>query len=229
MKIKKLKTSKLFWNKWPYKICCRISGANKITIFGPDRALDWCDGAFSSVFHSIQRGPVDRESLKKFILKSRDFIVDKDNVQVRAEGNRFNLFLKDQDLLKRINKELAPWITDVYGPTTEQEYEYLMNSDCKKILCDQLPHSSFKYKIFIKERMKANARELFLTWADRYSEEDIRISPSTKRWLNGNVFYKQDPFFYIKNDSMLTMVRLFLGDNVRVVHEYVRRDRVIKE
>lgn len=229
MKIKKLKTSKLFWNKWPYKVCCHISGANKITIFGLDRALLWCDGKYSSLWNSAQRTPVDKDKLKKFILKSKDFILDKDQVQVRAEGSRFNLFLKDKDLLKKMCDELSPWITSVYGPTSDEEYEYLMNSDRKKILCDALPWGSFKYKVFLKERMKSDPREAFLHWANRYSEEEISISFSTKRWLNSEVFYKQDPFFYIKDDSMLTMIRLFLGDNIRVIHEYVTRDTVYKE
>lgn len=104
-----------------------------------------------------------------------------------------------------------------------------MNSDRKKILCDALPWGSFKYKVFLKERMKSDPREAFLHWANRYSEEEISISFSTKRWLNSEVFYKQDPFFYIKDDSMLTMIRLFLGDNIRVIHEYVTRDTVYKE
>ena len=107
MKIEKLKSSKLFWNKWPYKVCCQIGGANKITIFGLDRALLWCDGKYSSLWNSAQRTSVDKDALKKFILKSKDFIVDREQVQIRAEGDRFNLFLKDKNLLKKIHKELS--------------------------------------------------------------------------------------------------------------------------
>jgi len=229
MKIEKLKSSKLFWNKWPYKVCCRIGGANKITIFGLDRALLWCDGKYSSLWNSAQRTSVDKDALKKFILKSKDFIVDREQVQIRAEGDRFNLFLKDKDLLKKIHKELSPWITTIYGPTTDEEYNYLMENNKKKVLCDTLPRGTFKYKIFLKERMKSLARENFLLWSNRYTSEQILISPTTSKWLNGEKFYKQDPFFYIRDDAMLTMIRLFLGDNLKIVHEYVTRDKLIKE
>ena len=77
--------------------------------------------------------------------------------------------------------------------------------------------------------MKSLARENFLLWSNRYTSEQILISPTTSKWLNGEKFYKQDPFFYIRDDAMLTMIRLFLGDNLKIVHEYVTRDKLIKE
>jgi hypothetical protein len=77
--------------------------------------------------------------------------------------------------------------------------------------------------------MKGLNKESFLSWADRYGVDQIKISGTTRRWLSGGSFYKQDPFLYVKDGPMLTMTRLFLSDNIRIVHEFVPRKEVIKE
>jgi hypothetical protein len=45
-KIKQLKSNKLYYGKWPFKLECRIKGANKITNLGLEKARDWCLGNF---------------------------------------------------------------------------------------------------------------------------------------------------------------------------------------
>jgi hypothetical protein len=231
MSIKRLKSNKLFFNKWPYKVECNIGGANKITIYGIERATAWCEGVDSlpSNWRTNYNSHINKTELLKFIRSVEPFLEKKTELKVRAEGSHFNIFCKDSSLLSKMCKELKPWLKAVHGPTTQEEYDFLVSNDNKKVLCDNLPHENFKYKIFLKQKMKSTSRETFLSWTERYDEEQIKISPTTRNWLNGDLFYKQDPFFYIKDSSMLTMARLFLSDNIRIVHEFVPRKEVIKE
>jgi hypothetical protein len=136
------------------------------------------------------------------------------------------MFFKDPVILKKIEKKLAPWIESISEPSSPEEYEFLMSNNSKKIICDEIPKSKYVYKVYLKESVKSDTREQFLNWSKKYGEDVIEISPTTLQWLSGDKFFKQDPFFYVSNASMMTMVRIFLGDNVRRVYEYVPRNKL---
>ncbi len=221
--IKKQKTNKLFYNKWPYKIECHIAGANKITVYGIDRVLDWCDGHLNIG----EARHIDKKEIQKFINLSKPFMEDQENIKIRTEGAHFNLFVKDPVLLDKIVKILRPWVWNVFEPSNEAELQFLLDNENKKVLCDLLPYDKYTYKVVMRSS-KVNIKEQFLNWSKNYSEDQIKISGQTERWLQGQYSYKQDPFFYVKDAPMLTMTRLFLGDNVRRVYEYVPRSSLEK-
>ncbi len=223
--IKKQKTNKLFYNKWPYKVECLIPGANKITIYGPDRVLAWCNDDIRSLGGESRH--INKDEIRKFVNLSTPFIEDKENIKIRTEGGHFNLFFKDPALLDKIIKVLRPWVWNVFEPSSEKELNFLLDNENKKVLCDELPHERYTYKVIMRSS-RNGFKEQFLNWSQNYSEDMIKISGETKRWLNGTCAYKQDPFFYVKDGPMLTMTRLFLGDNVRRVYEYVPRSSLEK-
>ena len=226
IQIKRLKTSKLFFNKWPYKVSCKVSGANKIVALGLDRAEKWCKGEWSTPFHSARFNVVDKPDLLKFVKSVKSLTLLKEDVKVRAEGAHFNMFLKDPTILKKIERKLSPWIESITEPNSQEEHDFLMSNNSKKVLCDEIPKGKYIFKVYLKESIKSDTREQFLQWSEKYDDDVIQISPTTLRWLAGQKWYKQDPFFYVNNASMMTMIRIFLGDNIRRVHEYVPRNKL---
>jgi hypothetical protein len=222
--IKRLKTNKLFYNKWPYKVECIIPGANRITIYGPDRVLAWCKEEATMGGNNRH---IDKAEIKKFIGLSMSFIENKDNIRIRTEGGHFNLFFKDPALLDDILKALKPWVWNIFEPSSEEELKFLLDNENKKVLCDELPHNKYIYKVVMRSS-NVNSKEQFLNWSNNYTEDQIKISGQTEKWLRGQYSYKQDPFFYVKDAPMLTMTRLFLGDGVRKVFEYVPRNSLEK-
>lgn len=232
MQIQRLKTSKLFYNKWPYKIECYLAGANKITNLGLDRAKKWCQGTYSlsqnawladGLFNG-QR-PFDKKTLLHFISNIEPFLKLKDDLQIRAEGGRFNIFCKDIILLNNIHNALMPWVTSVYGPTSTEEYEFLMANGHKKILCDQLPKDKFQYRIYLKEEWARDNRKNFLDWANNYPAE-INIAQSTFRWLEGSKNWVNSPFMYITDSKTLVMVGLHTSGYVKKIEEFVPRHMI---
>lgn len=217
---KRQKVNKLFYNKWPYKIECTISGANRITIYGPDYVLAWCDGTVNSLGRDHRH--INKDALREFVYLVKPYLEDKENIKVRAEGGHFNLFFKDSALLDKILNSLKPWVRNIFEPGSEEELKFLLENKNKRVLCDELPYEKYAYKVVMRSS-KVNIKEQFLNWTANYSEDQIKISGQTARWLQGQYLYKQDPFFYVKDAPMLTMTRLFLGDNVRKVFEYVPR------
>ena len=226
IKIKRLKTNKLFFNKWPYKVACTVSGASKVVRLGVDRAEKWCKGEWTPPFNSSRMNVTDKSDLLKFIRSIKSLLPFEDNIKIRAEGAHFNMFFKDPELLKKIEKKFAPWIESISEPSSEEECNFLMSNDSRKVLCDEIPKSKYVFKVYLKEAIKSDTREQFLQWSKKYGDDVISISPETTRWLSGEKSWKQDPFFYVNNASMMTMVRIFLGDSVRRVYEYVPRNKL---
>lgn len=224
-KIKQLKSNKLYYGKWPFKLECRIKGANKITNLGLEKARDWCLGNFD-LKYNYHKASVDKSELLEFINVVEPFL--NDEIKVRAENNHFNIFCKHKILLDSMSTALDKWAYAVHSIETQEEINYLLDNRNQKILCDKLPHSDYKFKIILRDRMKLDTRKNFLTWAKKYGNS-ILISKTTEFWLDGKTMYKQDPFFYIKNDSLLTMMMLFLSSDIRKVHEYVLRNTITEE
>lgn len=225
--IKKQKVNKLFYNKWPYKVECLIPGANKITIYGHQRVMDWCNGSNNNIGRYDSTKHIDRAEMKNFLSAVEPYINDKEQIQIRTEGGHFNLFFKDNLLLDRIVKDLKKWVWSVYEPGSEKELEFLLDNENKRILCDNIPHEKYTYKVVLRN-ISSNTREQFYQWSKSYGEDKIKISKETIKWLEGKMYYKQDPFFYVSDGPMMTMTRLFLGDGVRRVYEYVPRNELEK-
>lgn len=220
---KRQKVNKLFYNKWPYKVDCLVPGASRIVRQGHQEVLDWCDGQSKKAYFWSNSQTVDKVKLRAFTIAVVQFLNRKDEIQIRTEGGRFSLFCKDTAIFDNIIDCVKPWLWMVYEPSSKEELEFLVTNDNKRILCDAIPYEKYAYKVMLRQA-PSNVRQQFSGWSKNYGEDKIKISPQTVKWLDGYYGYKQDPFFYVSDPHMLTMTRLFLGDNVRRVFEYVPRE-----
>ena len=229
MKIQKLKSSKLFYNKWPYKIACSIEGANRLTYLGADSVRLFCSGQPSDAMpHWMRKSRLskeDKEKLLQFTDNVEPFLTMKDQVQIRAEGRHFNLFCKDPVLLETIHKALAPWVIDIYGPTTKEELDFMLDNGHKKILRDVLPKDGYRYKVYFKDLWPPNSRKEFGIWAEKFPDK-ISITDGSRRWVRGDN-WTYNPFMYVKDDKTLSMVGLMISGHVRKVEEFILRENLV--
>lgn len=165
-----------------------------------------------------------KENLVRFLDHVEPFL-DKD-LQVRAEGAHFNIFCRDVLLRDRIVKALNEWITDVYGPETDEELAFIMSNSNKKVVCNNLPYEQYRYKVYIKTSMPAVSRGQFLSWIKKYPDT-THISDSSQYWLNNQKYWMQSPFMYVEDDKTLAMIGLFLGHNVKKVEEFILRSSIV--
>ena len=93
--IKKLKLSKLFYNKWPYKVECIQPGASRIVHFGVNICKEWCLTGEGMTFSQYGQQVTDRDKYLRFIKTVEPFMTQKEHIQIRVEGSHFNLFCKD--------------------------------------------------------------------------------------------------------------------------------------
>lgn len=227
MKIAPQKISKLFYNKWPYKVECVIDGASRIKIYGAVRTAHWCNTNELGMIKRWGYGSkeIDKHALLKFLDAVTPFLDIPEDVKIRAEGEHFNLFCKDAALLIQICDILAEWIVTIHKPGSDAELAFIMNNGHQKRVCNTYPKEKYQYRIYLKNTVVPAFGIQFLDWAAKYGEA-ISVSNSTIRWLNGTTRWTQAPFMYVAGAPMLTMVSLYLGSNIKVIEEFILRDSI---
>lgn len=212
MKIEKLKTSKLFYGKWPYKVTCRIDHARSVTSEGN-----------SYYGYGKRLSEEQEEEIAKFKKAVKGFL--KKDIKHRAEYNHFNIFCDDKELLEKISKKLKPWITNIYGPQSDEELEYLRDNGRKKRLCDKIPFGTFEYRVYFKTSMPDTLKESFLNWIKKYDGK-IRCADSTLKWLSNKHRWFQAPCCYVEDGATLTMIGLFLANHIKITEQFVLRESI---
>jgi hypothetical protein len=226
MIIQKLKSSKLFFNKWPYKVECIQPGASRVIHSGVGLCRQWCETGKGLSFNRYSQGVADKDRYLKFINAVEPFLDRKEDIQIRVENSHFNLFCKDPAVLEEIEDAVSQWVRKISGPTTQEELEFLLSNGHKKILCDTYPKEMYKYRVIFKSRFPADKRLAFVAWADKYGHS-ILISETSRRWLTGSRHYAQDPFMYVVDDKMLSMVGLYLSGYVKKTEEFILRENAL--
>lgn len=228
MKKPKKKDNKLYFNKWPYKIECRLVGAHRVKHLGPDQIKAWANSdADDYLWESpFRRGPrLDKINLHNFANAVEPFLNMKETVQVRVENSHFNLFCSDPMLKDQIYNALKKWVIEVHGPATQEELDFLIGNH-RKVICNELPYGKFKYKVVIKSWIdNPEVKRKLLNYLVALGEDKVKCSPETIRFLMDQTRYKQDPFFYLVEDKSLTFIRLLTND-IKHVYEYVERDSI---
>ncbi len=225
MKIQKLSSSKLFYNKWPYKVECTLRGASRVARNNLDELKSWCNCEPNAPrYLGVGDRNINKAELLQFITVVEPFL--KDNLQIRTEGSHFNLFCKDTTTLNSIEAALRPWIRKICGPNTEEELNFLLENGHKKRLCDKLPKGKYNYKVFFKIKLPEDKRMAFSVWAENYSEK-IEIAGLSDLWLKGIKKYKQDPFMYVEDEKTLSMVGMFLSGYIKKVEHFIPRNSVL--
>ena len=62
-----------------------------------------------------------------------------------------------------------------------------------------------------------------MDWLKNY-KDTIKPSKGTIKWMQEDRSWLQDPFVYVDNPKQLTMVGMFLGNNLKKVQEFVLQD-----
>ncbi len=224
--IQKLKSSKLFFNKWPYKVECVQAGASRVIYSGVGLCKQWCETGKGIRFGSYDLKTTDADKFLKFVNSVEPFLDRKEEVQIRVESSHFNLFCKDISVLEEIDDALDQWIRKISGPTTQEELEFLLSNGHKKILCDTYPKDMYKYRVFFKNKFSLDKRLAFLTWADKYGNKLI-ISGNSRKWLSGKSYCVDTSFMYVIDDKMMSMLGLYLSGYIKKIEEFILRENVL--
>ena len=199
--------------------------ASRVKSAGYSRIQTWCTVKWDWPFWDEPDNNVKSELLD--FATTIDPLLNRDDIKTRIEFRTLNLFCETLDVVREIEQLLSKWIVDIYGPETDEEYEFLMKNGHKKILCDSLPHVSYKYKVFLNNKLSLDKRQQFVSWKNKYGD-DIHYGGDTHRWFCDIKLYRPcKPFIYVKNSKVLAMISLYLSDNIKKIEEYILRDEVL--
>lgn len=211
--LKKLKTDRLFYGKYPYKISTRLQGASS-------------SFRFMNLFKEIaQRIPGSRIKYEDFDTYAKVFIKYDDTIRYRIESNSVNFFTADKEVYDSLLNDLSKYVVSVTEPESKDELDVL-NTKNKIVLCDYYPHDIYKYKV----TFKANTDQLkktLLNWHKTYPETTIKFSKKTIENLSSDrSYYWQYSFLYVKDEKFLSMLYLLGNGYIKRVEEYVIRSSI---
>jgi hypothetical protein len=225
--MKLLPTKKLFYNKYPYRVEFNVPHAGCL---GSDRyefTFDMINkhengGKIKSMFPGTVVNAVLNLRFKKFATTLEQYIRQQKelDIKIRTEGNSFNLFSKDEQLIDSLVNRLSEYVDTVTKPEDAKSLEYLLSNN-RKVLVKALPHGKYRYKITMRDTMSVTEKERFFKWLDR---SKYHVSSTTVRFLSGRSWYVQNPFFYAENQGDTSMAALFLGTHIKHIQEYILND-----
>ena len=224
MKPLKLKTDKLFYGKWPFRITFRVRGANLICL----KSNLYMGELRIRRSYSNWRGHgriVDNVGLKKFANLLLDYL-DKE-LKFRMEYDDVQCYVKDPTLFKELQSVFKEYVTCVTEPHNEQELNYLLGNK-KYVIRDKYPKDIYHYKVVLKP-MPIALRENFYKWLCQYDESKVSITKSTVEHLTTAKHWWNDCYFYVADSSMLVMANLAAQGYIRRTEEYVLRSSINTE
>lgn len=218
-KLLKQKTKKLFYGKWPYKIATMCQGGCYIKIYG----LTKCKLMFedNSLHRNFYR-KFDKVRLTDFCGKYELFV--NEHHQIRAEGNHVNFFVDDEVLYKKIIEIMGDFVVEVTEPESNAVLQ-MLKSNKKIVVVDELPFGKYNSRIVFKE-MPLNQRENLAELLKKYGDDSLRMSITTKRYLNGERHYMQDPFIYVEDEKILTLLALAANGYIKKTEKFVLKSSI---
>lgn len=202
-------TTKLFYNKWCYKI----------SLFDDNIKRIGNNLRFGQVI--IRQG--EKNTLNVLISK----YYFRDDLKFRFEGRDCQIYLSDEKLYQEIVTELNQWIYEVHEPENIEERQFLFDNK-RKILCSKLPKGKFNFKITLKNNVKWSVEDKknFRNWLLASYKEKISISGCSDRWLKNEQRYVQDPFFYVQDEGICSMIGLYISDKIKKIEQFILKDKL---
>ena len=198
-------TNKLYFKKYAYKIVCRSPIQRGMS----SNEMYFVDRSFSKSLLKILE---NRQDYKYRVTHSYQHV----------------FFFNDETLKTKILNKVGKHLVWLYQPGSESELN-LMKDNLRIRPCNKYPYNLFQYKISLRSRMKVDKRISFLNWISKYSKDDIRISCDTKRYLDSiQSYYCYNPFLYVRDSKILSMVGMYLGNDIRTTEQYILRNDINK-
>lgn len=201
MKTLQYNTNRLFYNKWTYKTIIQVKRNWSSNLRLPDGI------------------PTCRE-----LKCALDQKIDRKLYSLRTEGQRSSVFCKDKEVFNTIKSLFPNFVVATYEPENTQHEDILTGQSRRKVLCKKLPWQSYQFKFYFNNYMNTEMKLSFWEWTQRYKKK-IQLTHSTIDWLKSHSF-QSSYYGYAVDESMMSMICLYLGNNIRYIEEYVPVDDI---
>jgi len=208
------KTTKLFFNKYIYKVAVRtplstlFRGKNLPVTRQQIEALSERFSNARVASTNITNGWRTRQqatSADVFVgLMLLDQLESLSDFTLRVENSTLGLYCNDQDFISKITNINDIDVEEIAEPETDEVREYLLLNP-KSIIRGEYTH---KYKVTINALWES---------ADNFKEWAVKL-PKIKTTNNR---YRFGGHFYVADEKTLSLCHIFLADKIRKVEELV--------
>jgi len=146
-----------------------------------------------------------------------EYFKDKDSKTFsrRIEGDNLDIYTNDEVLLDEIIKRFNTIVSQCWYP-----HDTLKNED--KIICNKLPHSRYRYKVYLlPHKMKYNfeGKTKYLNWLETQGQK-ISISNIVKSWFLTTDYNWARRYMYVEDEKTLLLLRMRCPEVVGRIYEY---------
>lgn len=233
-KLKYYETQKLFYGKFLYKVSF-YNDLNNIfrTEFQKDGSLGYAREKIDQLTESYRQGdimtiPVYRTHKiinEKTYLDARHIyaclIRTKDDYKIRVDAfGQMNIFSNSFKLIEKLAKGLKSKHIGIYQPDKSIESKLLKNSN---IVISNNP-VDWPIKVTLGNRIRDYSG--FANWIE-HNKDKIKIGEIALREL-GSHGYVSGYYFFIKNEKMLNLITIMIGDNIRRIDHVIYKGNIDK-
>ena len=145
------------------------------------------------------------------------------DLNIRNEGDKFAIFTSHKEVWDDFTKTFNQYVCELVWPKNDEHKQYLLNNP-SNVICNDLPFGKYRYKVNLKNRIESSIQG-FDEWVKNYGGE-IHVGESLQRSINQGRVYLENCGFYINDSSLITLIQMYLGNNVRDVTEYITDDEL---
>lgn len=219
--MKQRDTIKLFYGKYAYKVVIRndltsifASYNNKNhardTLAKLQTALDKGQGLSIKKWRGEVKVSVFEFERAKSICNALQKYPDH---RVRAESAySLTIYTNEVNLVENLLKNVGHGVREVYRPREGVE-EFLNTNIETAIVKTEMP---YEFRVYFNG---SRVDPSFANWLKSNTDKS-RVGTVTLRNIEEG-YYTSGNYFYVKNEKVLTMVRMFLGHNIRKVERLV--------
>ena len=221
--LQKFYTTKLFYNKYLYKIRIKnavgpiFRGMNlgyvKTKLDAMQRYAE-ADVVIQSPFnHAHMRRKEKTVTLEAFMdacVVYNALEKNKDHAMVRCEGYNVDIYSNEPDWLKQLITQVDVW--QWHEPETDEIFDYLIDNANTKIIDGDV---EWEFKAILGKQVDPN----FADYCEN-NPDGFRIGKVAKKVVRNNHF-AEGFYFYAKNERYLMLAKIALGGQIRRVIKYV--------
>ena len=198
---KKLETTKLWYNRYLYKIV--VESRNHWPAWRFRSASKWLQ------FDEHPNPDFDSDQSIHFAINK--LLREADDYRSRAEGRSVSIFTNDRKLLENISSIAGDRIEEIWEPNPETQH---LLKDAYTIVVKEEP--SHPIRVMLNDKTISTD---FSKWIDANSDK-IRIGDDSYRavkrgWMTGGLY------FYLRDDKILSLVNLMISGNIRRIDRLV--------
>lgn len=229
MKIKQRESLKLHYGKYLYKVVLSNQLSNIFRSHMPDhyrthtldRLQDEYDaGNVLTLTQWRASTRIDDIDFKNAKILNQLFEEYTDHRKRIEFGNRIIIYTSAEDMVNKLVNNLSNCIKELHRP--KEGIEAFLTQNIGTAIVKTPPEH--EYRVYLKgNRIDPS----FANWL-KSNQDKCKVGDMTLWNIENSSYYTNNNYFYIKNDKVLTMIRMIIGHNIRKVERLVYQGEIDK-